>query len=83
LVFWNAFVPAHGTSVLDNAPPAYQEMLPQLAALSTDNSAMLPWEIWRDAFIGDADLARARDLPNADTGARWAIRGEARHAGVL
>jgi pimeloyl-ACP methyl ester carboxylesterase len=61
LVFWNAFVPAHGTSVLDNAPPAYQEMLPQLAALSTDNSAMLPWEIWRDAFIGDADLARAQE----------------------
>jgi pimeloyl-ACP methyl ester carboxylesterase len=61
LVFWNAFVPAHGTSVLDNAPPAYQEMLPQLAALSTDNSVMLPWEIWRDAFIGDADLARAQE----------------------
>ena len=61
MVFWNAFVPAHGNSVLDNAPPAYQEMLPRLAALSTDNSVMLPWEVWRDAFIGDADLARAQE----------------------
>jgi hypothetical protein len=60
-VFWNAFVPAHGASVLDNAPPAYQEILSQLAALSTDNSVMLPWEVWRDAFIGDADLARAQE----------------------
>ncbi|WP_329044502.1 alpha/beta fold hydrolase [Streptomyces sp. NBC_01422] len=61
LVFWNAFVPANGTSVLDNAPPAYQELFPALAAQSDDNSVMLPFNVWRDAFIGDADLERARE----------------------
>lgn len=61
LVFFNAFVPANGTSVLDNTPPAYQELFPVLAAQSEDNTVMLPFEVWRDAFIGDADLARARE----------------------
>jgi pimeloyl-ACP methyl ester carboxylesterase len=40
LVCWNAFVPGNGTSVLDNAPPAYQELFPILAAQSDDNSVM-------------------------------------------
>ncbi|HEX6449450.1 MAG TPA: alpha/beta fold hydrolase [Trebonia sp.] len=61
LVFLNAFVPANGTSVLDNAPPAYQELFPILAEQSSDNTVMLPFEVWRDAFIGDADLARAQE----------------------
>jgi pimeloyl-ACP methyl ester carboxylesterase len=61
LVFWNAFVPRDGTSVLDNAPLAYQALFPQLAAQSDDNSVMLPFEVWRDAFTGDADLIRARE----------------------
>ncbi|MEV0185720.1 alpha/beta hydrolase [Streptomyces sp. NPDC050625] len=61
LVFWNAFIPVDGTSVLDNAPPAYQELFPILAAQSDDNTVMLPFEVWRDAFIGDADLDRARE----------------------
>lgn len=60
LVFLNAFVPVNGTSVLDNAPPAYQALFPMLAAQSTDNTVTLPFEVWRDAFIGDADLDRAR-----------------------
>jgi pimeloyl-ACP methyl ester carboxylesterase len=61
LVFWNAFVPVNGTSVLDNAPPAYQELFPVLASQSDDNTVTLPFEVWRDSFIGDADLSRARE----------------------
>ncbi|ANY10755.1 salicylate esterase (plasmid) [Pseudonocardia sp. HH130630-07] len=61
LVFWNAFVPANGTSVLDNAPAAYQTLFPLLAAESGDGSVMLPFPVWRDAFIGDADLERAQE----------------------
>ncbi|WP_326835341.1 alpha/beta fold hydrolase [Amycolatopsis rhabdoformis] len=61
LVFLNAFVPVNGTSVLDNTPPAYQELFPQLAAQTTDDTVMLPFEVWREAFIGDADLARAEE----------------------
>ena len=61
LVFFNAFVPEDGTSVLDNTPVAYQELFPLLAEQSGDNSVMLPFEIWRDAVIGDADLERAQE----------------------
>ncbi|ODU06090.1 MAG: salicylate esterase [Pseudonocardia sp. SCN 72-86] len=61
LVFWSAFVPPVGTSVLDNAPTAYQAEFPRLAAESGDNSVMLPFPVWRDAFIGDADLDRAKE----------------------
>ncbi|MEU4667550.1 hypothetical protein AB0F91_06155 [Amycolatopsis sp. NPDC023774] len=58
-MFLTAFVSANGTSVLDNAPPAYQGLFPVLAAQSSDDTVMVPFEVWRDAFIGDADLARA------------------------
>ncbi|WP_184446281.1 alpha/beta fold hydrolase [Mycobacterium sp. AZCC_0083] len=61
LVFLNAFVPEDGTSVLDNAPVAFQELFPILAEQSGDNTVMLPFEIFRDAFIGDADLERAQE----------------------
>lgn len=61
MVFWAGFVPADGTSVLDNAPAAYQEAFPVWAAQSTDNTVTLPFEVWRDGFIGDADLATAKE----------------------
>ena len=61
LVFLNAFIPEDGTSVLDSAPSAYQELFAVLAEQSGDNSVMLPFEIWRDAFIGDADFERAQE----------------------
>nr|WP_300047077.1 alpha/beta hydrolase [uncultured Nocardioides sp.] len=61
MVFWAGFVPADGTSVLDSTPPAYQELFPLLAGQSNDNSVMLPFEVWRDCFIGDADHERARE----------------------
>jgi len=59
-VFLNAFIPEDGTSVLDNAPVAIQELFPILAQQSGDNTVLLPFEIYRDAFIGDADLQRAQ-----------------------
>lgn len=59
LVFWNAFVPQPGNSLLDECPPHYRELFAQLAAASGDNTVMLPFPIWRDAFIQDADLALA------------------------
>jgi pimeloyl-ACP methyl ester carboxylesterase len=62
LVFFNAFVPEDGTSVLDNVPVAYRELFPLLAEQSGDNSVMLPFEIWRDAVIGDADFVRAQEI---------------------
>lgn len=60
LVFWNAFVPEPGNSMLDELPPHYAELFQQLAAASDDNTVMLPFPIWREAFIQDADLDLAR-----------------------
>lgn len=47
--------------MLDNAPVAYQELFPILAKQSGDNTVMFPFEIFRDAFIGDADSARPQE----------------------
>jgi pimeloyl-ACP methyl ester carboxylesterase len=60
LVFWNAFVLNDGESMADAAPPHYRALFEQLAAASPDNTVMLPFEIWREAFINDADLDVAR-----------------------
>lgn len=59
LVYWNAFVPNDGESVNDMVPPHYVEMFDALTA--ADGSVELPFEIWREAFINDADLALARE----------------------
>jgi pimeloyl-ACP methyl ester carboxylesterase len=61
LVFWNAFVCANGHSLNDEVPPHYRALFDQIAKASPDNTVMLPYPIWREAFINDADekLARA------------------------
>ncbi|MGY1815188.1 alpha/beta fold hydrolase [Blastococcus sp. SYSU D00820] len=61
LVFWNAFVPQPGNSLLDEVPPHYRDLFGQLAAASGDNTVSMPWPIWREAFIQDADEALARE----------------------
>jgi pimeloyl-ACP methyl ester carboxylesterase len=60
LVFWNAFVPEDGNCLNDETPPHYRALFESLAAASGDNTVMLPYPIWREAFIGDADEALAR-----------------------
>ncbi len=60
LIFWSAFVPENGNSLLDECPPHYRELFSQLAAASGDNTVMLPYPIWREAFINDADEELAR-----------------------
>lgn len=59
LVYWNAFVLNDGESLDDNVPPHYRALFQQMAAASDDNSVMMPFPIWRDAFINDGDLATA------------------------
>ena len=59
LVYWNAFVPADGQSLNDNVPPHYSELFDGIAAASSDDTVMLPFPIWREAFINDADLHTA------------------------
>jgi pimeloyl-ACP methyl ester carboxylesterase len=60
LIFWNAFVLNDGESLLDNVPPHYRALFDQMASQSPDNTIMLPFPIWREAFINDADLALAQ-----------------------
>ena len=59
LVYINAFVPLDGESLNDMVPPPYVAMFDAVAAANT-NAVTLPFEIWREAFINDADLATAQ-----------------------
>lgn len=60
LVYVNAFVPNAGESLNDMVPPHYVALFNQISAASSDNSVLLPFPIWREAFINDADLALAQ-----------------------
>ena len=60
LVFWNAFVCANGNSLDDEVPPPYRTLFAELSKASPDKAVMLPYPIWREAFINDADEALAR-----------------------
>jgi len=54
LIYWNAFVPNDGECLNDMVPPHYVALFDALSAQSPDNGVMLPFPIWRDAFINDA-----------------------------
>ena len=60
LVFWSGFVLNDGESLNDAVPPHFRDLFHDLAAASPDNSVMLPFRIWREAFLNDADLDLAR-----------------------
>jgi pimeloyl-ACP methyl ester carboxylesterase len=59
MVYVNAFVPLPGECLNDMVPPHYKGLFDAIAA-SNANAVMLPFEIWREAFINDADLELAR-----------------------
>ncbi len=61
LIFWNAFVLNDGESLFDNVPPHYQGLFEQFAKESADNTVMLPFPVWREAFMNDADLETATE----------------------
>jgi pimeloyl-ACP methyl ester carboxylesterase len=60
LVYWNAFVPNNGESLNDMVPPIYLGLFDAIAAERGDGSVVLPFPIWREAFINDADLDTAQ-----------------------
>ncbi|AMP38075.1 MULTISPECIES: alpha/beta hydrolase [Ralstonia solanacearum species complex] len=59
LVYVNAFVPLDGECLNDMVPPHYRALFDDVAA-ANGNAVMLPFEIWRESFINDADFALAR-----------------------
>ena len=58
LVYVNAFVPLPGESLNDMVPPVYVGLFDSIAA-ANHGAVTLPFPIWREAFINDADLALA------------------------
>ena len=60
LVFWNAFVLNSGERIFDAIPPEHRKLFSELAAASSDNTITMPFEVWREAFINDADLELAK-----------------------
>jgi pimeloyl-ACP methyl ester carboxylesterase len=60
LVFWNAFVPLDGNSLMDEVAPPLAEVFSALAAERDDGAVVLPFAVWRDTFINDASLELAR-----------------------
>lgn len=60
LIYWNAFVPNNGECLNDMVPPQYVGLFDVIAAERKDGSVVLPFPIWREAFINDADLATAQ-----------------------
>jgi pimeloyl-ACP methyl ester carboxylesterase len=58
LVYWNAFVPLNGQCLNDMIPPQYIGLFDQMAA-ANDGAVSLPYPIWREAFINDADAELA------------------------
>ena len=53
---------ADNQCVFDNLPADYVALFNSLAAESSDNSMLIPWEIWRDNFMQDAPESAARAI---------------------
>jgi len=60
LVFLGGVELNDGETMLDAFPPAIRELFAELAAKSSDNTVMLPFDTWREALINDGDLELAR-----------------------
>ena len=60
LIFFAAPILNDGENIRDNLPPDFQALFDQLVRESGDHTLMLPFEMWREAFIKDADLDLAR-----------------------
>ena len=61
-VFLDALIVEDGRCVLDELPADYVALFNQLAGASSDDTMLIPWEIWRDNFIQDAPEPVARSL---------------------
>ena len=60
LIFLDAFVLNDGESLRDSLPPHYQALFDSLARESDDHTLVMPFELWREVLLNDADLDLAR-----------------------
>ena len=51
-----------GEPVYDVSPPHYNALMDALAAESGDGTVVLPYPVWREGFMNDADDALARKV---------------------
>jgi pimeloyl-ACP methyl ester carboxylesterase len=61
-VFLDALIVEDGHCVFDELPAGYVALFNDLARESSDNTMLIPWEVWRDNFIQDAPEPGARSL---------------------
>jgi pimeloyl-ACP methyl ester carboxylesterase len=61
-IFLDALVLGDDQCVFDNLPVDYVALFNDLADASSDNSMLIPWEIWRNNFIQDAPESVARSI---------------------
>ena len=61
-VFLDALIVEDGHCVFDELPAEYVALFNDLARASSDNTMLIPWEVWRDNFIQDAPEPGARSL---------------------
>ena len=62
MVFLDALIVEDGHCVFDELPADYVALFYELAGASSDNTMLIPWEIWRDNFIQDASESVARSF---------------------
>ena len=62
MVFLDALILKDGDCVFDALPAEYSPLFNDLAGESSDNTMLIPWEIWRDNFIQDAPEPLARSI---------------------
>jgi pimeloyl-ACP methyl ester carboxylesterase len=60
LVYVSGWVLNSGECILDMVPPHYRELFADMMARSPDNTVTVPFDVWRDNFINDADETLAR-----------------------
>jgi pimeloyl-ACP methyl ester carboxylesterase len=54
IVFLDALILEDNECVLDILPAEFAALVNDLARASSDNTMLIPWEIWRDNLIQDA-----------------------------
>lgn len=60
IVFLDALVLEDNECILDILPREFATLVNDLAGASSDNTMLIPWEIWRDNLIQDASESVAR-----------------------
>lgn len=60
LVYISGWVLQDGEAIVDMTPPHYREIFAAMAAESPDSTVKVPFDVWRNKFINDADDAAAQ-----------------------